>query len=149
MLQDKRYKNRELQIMRMLDHPNVVELKHSFFSTTEKDELYLNLVLEYVPETIYRASRSYTKMNHHMPLIYIQLYTYQVIKATWDLELFVKSILIFGGSEKRLLKNQICRAMNYLHRAVGVCHRDIKPQNLLVSILKTSSCESSSTFLTI
>jgi glycogen synthase kinase 3 beta len=104
VLQDKRYKNRELQIMRMLDHPNVVELKHSFFSTTEKDELYLNLVLEYVPETIYRASRSYTKMNQHMPLIYIQLYTYQ-----------------------------ICRAMNYLHQVVGVCHRDIKPQNLLVN----------------
>ena len=78
MLQDKRYKNRELQIMRMLDHPNVVDLKYSFFSTTEKDELYLNLVLEYVPETIYRSSRSYTKMNQHMPLIYIQLYTYQV-----------------------------------------------------------------------
>ncbi|KAG2258793.1 hypothetical protein Bca52824_078087 [Brassica carinata] len=104
VLQDKRYKNRELQIMRMLDHPNVVELKHSFFSTTEKDELYLNLVLEYVPETIYRASRSFTKMNQQMPLIFIQLYTYQ-----------------------------ICRAVNYLHRALGVCHRDIKPQNLLVN----------------
>ncbi|MBA0708577.1 hypothetical protein Golax_023681, partial [Gossypium laxum] len=51
VLQDKRYKNRELQIMRVLDHPNVVRLKHSFFSSTEKDELYLNLVLEYVPET--------------------------------------------------------------------------------------------------
>lgn len=81
VLQDKRYKNRELLIMRMLEHPNVVELKHSFFSrTTDKveEELYLNLVLEYVPETIYRASRHYTKMNLHMPLIYVQLYTYQV-----------------------------------------------------------------------
>lgn len=26
--------------------------------------------------------------------------------------------------------------MNYLHQVVGVCHRDIKPQNLLVSILR-------------
>ncbi|KAL0562041.1 hypothetical protein IC582_002489 [Cucumis melo] len=39
VLQDKRYKNRELQTMRLLDHPNVVSLKHCFFSTTEKDEL--------------------------------------------------------------------------------------------------------------
>lgn len=81
VLQDKRYKNRELQIMRMLEHPNVVELKHSFFSTTTThtvEELYLHLVLEYVPETIYRASRHFTKMNLHMPLIYVQLYTYQV-----------------------------------------------------------------------
>ncbi|MFS8009870.1 putative protein-serine/threonine kinase CMGC-GSK family [Helianthus anomalus] len=34
--QDKRYKNRELQIMRLLDHPNVVALKNCFYSTTEK-----------------------------------------------------------------------------------------------------------------
>ncbi|XP_048226435.1 shaggy-related protein kinase epsilon isoform X1 [Ricinus communis] len=105
VLQDRRYKNRELQIMRLLGHPNVVELKHCFISTTEKDELYLNLVLEYIPETVYRVSRHYNKMNHqHMPIIYVQLYAYQ-----------------------------ICRGLSYLHHVVGVCHRDIKPQNLLVN----------------
>ncbi|VAI39547.1 unnamed protein product [Triticum turgidum subsp. durum] len=103
VLQDKRYKNRELQMMRLLDHPNVVSLKHCFFSTTEKDELFLNLVLEYVPETVHRVIRHYNKMNQRMPLIYVKLYTYQ-----------------------------ICRALAYIHRTVGVCHRDIKPQNLLV-----------------
>ncbi|OAY49227.1 shaggy-related protein kinase epsilon isoform X2 [Manihot esculenta] len=105
VLQDRRYKNRELQVMRLLDHPNVVELKHCFFSTTEKDELYLNLVLEYIPETVHRVSRHYSKTNHqHMPILYVQLYTYQ-----------------------------ICRGLSYLHHVVGVCHRDIKPQNLLVN----------------
>ncbi|XLU18752.1 hypothetical protein S245_054818, partial [Arachis hypogaea] len=77
VLQDKRYKNRELQTMRLLDHPNVVSLKHCFFSTTEKDELYLNLVLEYVPETVNRVIRHYNKMNQRMPLIYVKLYSYQ------------------------------------------------------------------------
>ncbi|CAI0425279.1 unnamed protein product [Linum tenue] len=105
VLQDKRYKNRELQIMRLLEHPNVVQLKHCFFSTTDKEEVYLNLVLEYIAETVHRVSRHYNRMNHqHMPIIYVQLYTYQ-----------------------------ICRALNYLHNVVGVCHRDIKPQNLLVN----------------
>ncbi|XP_008803034.1 shaggy-related protein kinase epsilon-like isoform X1 [Phoenix dactylifera] len=104
VLQDKRYKNRELQIMQLLDHPNVVQLKNYFFSTTEKDEVYLNLVLEYVSETVYRVARHYHRMNQHMPLIYVQLYTYQ-----------------------------ICRALAYMHGVVGVCHRDIKPQNLLVN----------------
>ena len=78
VLQDKRYKNRELQTMRLLDHPNVVSLKHCFFSTTEKEELYLNLVLEYVPETVHRVIKHYNKLNQRMPMIYVKLYTYQV-----------------------------------------------------------------------
>ena len=65
--------------MRLLDHPNVVSLKHCFFSTTEKDELYLNLVLEYVPETVHRVIKHYNKLNQRMPLIYVKLYTYQVL----------------------------------------------------------------------
>ncbi|GAB4861821.1 Shaggy- protein kinase theta [Ancistrocladus abbreviatus] len=104
VLQDERYKNRELQIMRLLDHPNVVQLKHCFYSTTEKDEVYLNLVLEFVPETVYRVLKHYSRTGQHMPMVYVQLYTYQ-----------------------------ICRSLNYIHRVIGVCHRDIKPQNLLVN----------------
>ncbi|KAI3958394.1 hypothetical protein MKW98_011082 [Papaver atlanticum] len=104
VLQDKRYKNRELQIMRMFDHPNVVQLKHWFFSTTEKEEVFLNLVLEYVSETVYRVTKPYSRMNQHVPIIFVQLYTYQ-----------------------------ICRALAYIHTVIGVCHRDIKPQNLLVN----------------
>ncbi|XP_060213423.1 shaggy-related protein kinase epsilon-like [Lycium barbarum] len=104
VLQDRRYKNRELQIVRMLDHPNLVHLRHCFYSTTEKNEVYLNLVLEYVSETVYRVSRHYSRVNHHMPIIYVQLYMYQ-----------------------------LCRALNYMHNVIGVCHRDIKPQNLLVN----------------
>lgn len=62
VLQDKRFKNRELQIMRLLDHPNVVKLKQSFYSTQQdKDEVYLNLVLEFVPDTVYRIIKHYAK----------------------------------------------------------------------------------------
>lgn len=104
VLQDRRYKNRELQIMRSVNHPNVVQLRHFFYSTTEKNEMYLNLVLEYVPETIYRVCRHYSRTHQHMPIIYVQLYAYQ-----------------------------ICRALNYIHSVVGVCHRDIKPQNILIN----------------
>ncbi|XP_020592268.1 shaggy-related protein kinase eta-like [Phalaenopsis equestris] len=108
VLQDKRYKNRELQLMRSMDHPNVISLKHCFFSTTSRDELFLNLVMEYVPETLYSVLKHYSNANHRIPvpLIYVKLYAYQLF-----------------------------RGLAYIHNASGVCHRDIKPQNVLVDPL--------------
>lgn len=103
VLQDKRYKNRELQIMRMIEHTNVCQLKHCFYSSGDKqDEVYLNLVLEFVPETVYRISKHYSKVKTPIPTIYIKLYVYQLL-----------------------------RSLAYIH-SLGICHRDIKPQNLLL-----------------
>lgn len=103
VLQDKRFKNRELQIMRKLEHLNIVKLKFFFYSAGEKkDEVFLNLVLEYVPETVYRVARHYSKSKQTIPILYIKLYMYQLF-----------------------------RSLAYIH-SQGVCHRDIKPQNLLL-----------------
>lgn len=104
VLQDKRFKNRELQIMRIVKHPNVVDLRAFFYSNGDKkDEVFLNLVLEYVPETVYRASRHYAKNKQTMPMLLIKLYMYQLL-----------------------------RSLAYIH-SIGICHRDIKPQNLLLN----------------
>jgi len=103
VLQDKRFKNRELQIMRKLDHPNIVKLRYFFYSSGDKkDEVYLNLVLEFVPETVYRVARHYSKNKQTLAPLLIKLYMYQLL-----------------------------RSLAYIH-SQGVCHRDIKPQNLLL-----------------
>ncbi|CAB0009912.1 unnamed protein product [Nesidiocoris tenuis] len=103
VLQDKRFKNRELQIMRRLEHCNIVKLKYFFYSSGDrKDEVYLNLVLEYIPETVYKVSRHYSKTKQTIPISFIKLYMYQLM-----------------------------RSLAYIH-SMGICHRDIKPQNLLL-----------------
>ncbi|EXB84051.1 Shaggy-related protein kinase eta [Morus notabilis] len=100
VLQDRRYKNRELQLMRVMDHPNVISLKHCFFSTTSKNELFLNLVMEYVPETMYRVVKHYSNANQRMPLIYVKLYMYQVDPLTHQVK------LCDFGSAKMLIKGE-------------------------------------------
>ncbi|XP_018571498.1 glycogen synthase kinase-3 beta isoform X2 [Anoplophora glabripennis] len=122
VLQDKRFKNRELQIMRKLEHCNIVKLKYFFYSSgdkqaevpcdmsifmatstsLQKDEVYLNLVLEYIPETVYKVARHYSKSKQTIPISFIKLYMYQLF-----------------------------RSLAYIH-SLGICHRDIKPQNLLL-----------------
>ncbi|ESO01293.1 hypothetical protein HELRODRAFT_81900 [Helobdella robusta] len=103
---DKKYKNRELWFMNQLQHPNIIDLLYYFYSEDagcRKGERYLNMVLNYMPETLFTLAKCdglYTK-----PLLdptSVKVYTYQLF-----------------------------RCLNYLH-CLNICHRDVKPQNLLI-----------------
>lgn len=88
--------------MKMLDHLNVTSLHHYFYTDGEKpDETYLNLVMDFVPQTVYGLSRHYAKQKKAFPILYMKMYGYQLF-----------------------------RSLAYIH-SLGICHRDIKPQNLL------------------
>ena len=47
VFQDRRYKNRELSIMKELNHPNIIDYKEAFFDEETKT---LNIVMEYAEE---------------------------------------------------------------------------------------------------
>ncbi len=79
VLQDKRFKNREREIMKQLFHPNIVHLRHCFYSDGEKKgEKYLNLVLEFVPKTVWEICKIYNRNKRTLPTTYVRLYMYQV-----------------------------------------------------------------------
>jgi serine/threonine protein kinase len=105
VFQDPNYRNREFGIAVELDHPNCVRVLNHYMTKSEENnkDTYLNLVMDFIPETLYRVLRYYVKMKMPFPDALGKIYAYQMF-----------------------------RSLAYIH-AIGITHRDIKPQNILVN----------------
>jgi len=78
-------------------------MKQSFYTNGDKpDEVYLNVVMDYIPDTLNKVMKTYIKMKQMVPPLLVKIYSYQLM-----------------------------RSLAYIH-AIGICHRDIKPHNVLV-----------------
>ncbi|OHT04473.1 Glycogen synthase kinase-3 [Tritrichomonas foetus] len=103
ILHDPKYKNRELDIMKNLKHPNCVSLKTAFKTRGDKpNEIYYNIVMDFMPCSLNQYNLSFRVSNMKPPRILVKLFSFQ----------------LFSG-------------LAYLHH-IGITHRDIKPQNILI-----------------
>lgn len=75
VFQDKKYKNREHQILKVLKHPSILYMKDSF-TTNEGEEEYLNIVMDYFEENLYQAVK-----KKEMTSSLIKLYAYQIFRG--------------------------------------------------------------------
>jgi glycogen synthase kinase 3 beta len=102
--QDQRYKNRELQIMLELNHINIVHLVGYYYTKGRtENDVYLNCVMEYVPITLSDLIAHNYKEGKTFPINVIKVFAYQMLKS-----------------------------VGYL-QSLGICHRDIKPQNIMIN----------------
>ena len=86
-------------------------------------------MLEYVPETVYRASRHYAKLKQTMPMAYIKLYMYQLLRSL----AYIHSVGSASPSRSLSLSPSPRANADSPAPSPAVCHRDIKPQNLLLN----------------
>jgi len=102
VLLDRRYHNRELQMMKVMDHESIIRLRHYFEKQgRKKDETYLHLVMDYLPETLRSVALQHHKRRKRFQVDDVKAYLWQTF-----------------------------RALEYIH-ARRICHRDIKPDNVL------------------
>lgn len=109
VFQDIHYKNRELSILKELNNINCIKIKDFFFTTKHSSisepEKYLNVVMDYFPITLTNLIQNNNSQNYtknSLSTLEIKLYSYQMFHALFYLE------------------------------TINVCHRDIKPQNILI-----------------
>jgi glycogen synthase kinase 3 beta len=104
VLQDPKYKNRELDILKMLNHENCVRFIGSFKTAGKRPkDVYLNIIMEYMPATLHSYSTQFRQLRQYPPIAFVKLFSFQ----------------LFTG-------------LAYLH-SLGITHRDLKPENVLLN----------------
>ena len=107
VLQDRKYKNRELEIVSSLHSDFVMKVHGTYMTHDANDEEYLNIL-----------------MTHYDS----------------DLYYFLKEKETIAPLDFKIILYQIFRGLMYIH-SKGICHRDIKPHNILLKNRNAVLCD--------
>ncbi|EAR97504.1 Serine/Threonine kinase domain protein (macronuclear) [Tetrahymena thermophila SB210] len=115
----------EIAIMKKVDHPNIVKL-HEVIDDSENNKLYL--VMEYMKRGAILSSGYFkATIQSQDPIRYSELYDDNGKLKNRQNE--PKSIDL--NSALRYMRHMTL-ALDYMHNFAQICHRDIKPDNLLI-----------------
>lgn len=84
VFQDMRYKNRELSMMKEMNHPNNIKLLNYFYTNEDhkgKQGKYLNCVMEYVPDTLSVLLSHNRRNNKTFAPLFMKLMAFQMLKS--------------------------------------------------------------------
>ena len=108
VLQDKKYKNREVEIVNMLNSDFVMRV-HATYMTFEGNQEFLHILMTHYDSDLFDFIKAYEK------------------KAISALDF-------------KIITYQIFRGLTYIH-SKGICHRDIKPHNILLKNRNAVICD--------
>lgn len=78
---EEKFKSRELDMLKTMIHPNIVRLKYFFHSSSSSIKDILCLIMEYMPMSAHRLISDYRHNHKILPLFYIKLFCYQMLRG--------------------------------------------------------------------
>lgn len=80
MVQDPKYKNRELSIISQLDHPNIVEMKDYFMKMVD-GQCILFIMMEHMDTSLFNLFKECRKNKQTISQPLRKIFAFQLLKA--------------------------------------------------------------------
>ena len=91
VVQDPRYKNRELSVISLLSHPNLIEMKDYYF-TMKGDDCILHIVMEFMDTSLQTMIRQQRPKKTPIAPALRKIYAFQLMKGLYYMD--VRNLLL-------------------------------------------------------